>query len=398
MDPRWEETFDLSVEKPLWLMAAIRDRALIGKHDTVGRAYICLDPKRYADFLAHDLWLDLESSGRILLRISMEGEQDDIQFYFGRAFRSLKRCEGDMVRIFVDKMSPFMRQSISRNVLRMLVKSGPLAALDYNKALDRVNEFYRSAIGSTANDIQIPLPQSEKPRVREGELTDVEIEQAIAPLFAYLDVNLQVLNTSLDDTTKEMVMMRAWKEILLVIEGLLIPPLSAIESEMKPLSDKEVDIAFKWLQFLRNFFYADGEGPVPLESLQNQKYRDVVSIRLYYDWSTDALMEECVRMMQQSLRSAPTLRKKAKTVYNQRNLGTIKDKKRQKREAKDVSSGDVIMRILRMRPRTSDFLSQQLSIIASIQSQNEQRAQVLPKEKGRTNSVIPPLPPLRSPG
>jgi hypothetical protein len=60
-------------------------------------------------------------------------------------------------------------------------------------------------------------------------------------------------------------------------------------------------------------------------------------------------MEECVRMMQQSLRSAPTLRKKAKTVYNQRNLGTIKDKKRQKREAKDVSSGDVIMRILRMR-------------------------------------------------
>ena len=130
----------------------------------------------------------------------------------------------------------------------MLVKSGPLAALDYNKALDRVNEFYRQAIGSNSNDIQIPLPQAEKPRLREGELTDVEIEQAIAPLFGYLDVNLQVLNTSLDETTKEMVMMRAWKEILIVIEGLLIPPLSAIESEMKPLSDKEVDIAFKWLQ------------------------------------------------------------------------------------------------------------------------------------------------------
>lgn len=32
--------------------------------------------------------------------------------------------------------------------------------------------------------------------------------------------------------------------------------------------------------------YAGGEGPVPLETLQNQKYRDIVSIRLYYDWHT----------------------------------------------------------------------------------------------------------------
>jgi len=38
------------------------------------------------------------------LRISMEGEKDDIRFYFGRAFRSLKRAEGDMVRTMVDKV------------------------------------------------------------------------------------------------------------------------------------------------------------------------------------------------------------------------------------------------------------------------------------------------------
>ena len=40
------------------------------------------------------------------------------------------------------------------------------------------------------------------------------------------------------------------------------------------------------LQFLRDYFYAGGEGPVPLESLQNQKYRDILSIGLYYDWHT----------------------------------------------------------------------------------------------------------------
>lgn len=61
--------------------------------------------------MVHDLWLDLDSNGRILLRISMEGEKDDIQFYFGRAFRSLKRGEGEMVRIFIDKVR-FSRLSL----------------------------------------------------------------------------------------------------------------------------------------------------------------------------------------------------------------------------------------------------------------------------------------------
>jgi len=86
-------------------MASVRDRAIIGKHDTVGRAYLCLDPRRFGDYLAHELWFDLDTTGRILVRLSMEGEKDDIQFYFGRAFRSLKRAEADMTRIIIDKAS-----------------------------------------------------------------------------------------------------------------------------------------------------------------------------------------------------------------------------------------------------------------------------------------------------
>lgn len=97
-------------------MVSVRDRALVGKHDTVGRAYICLDPRRYGDFLTHDLWLDLDSQGRILLRISMEGEKDDPQFYFGRAFRSLKRAESDMVRVFIDKVCTYTAVSADGKV------------------------------------------------------------------------------------------------------------------------------------------------------------------------------------------------------------------------------------------------------------------------------------------
>lgn len=380
LDPRWDETFDISVEKELWLMLCVRDRALVGKHDTVGRAYLCLDPRRFGDFMAHELWMDLEPSGQVLIRVSMEGEKDDIHFFFGRAFRSLKRAESDMLRVFIDKMSPFIQQCLSRNVVKTLIKSGH-SGLDYNKALGNVTALYRSAIGTSLSEVQIPLHRDEKPRVRPEELTDVEIEQAIIPLFDYFDANLQTLNTYLSDTAKEMVMTRVWKEILTILEGLLIPPLSDTTSDMKPLSDKEVDIVFKWLKFLRDYFHAGGEGPVPLELLQNQKYRDVVSIRLYYDWHTDALMEECVRMMQQSLRSAPTMKKRAKSVYAQRNLGTIKERKKEKREEKEVSSEETIMRILRMRPGTSDFIAQQRQIMTAMQAEQEQRAKELEQRK-----------------
>lgn len=66
---------------------------------------------------------------------------------------------------------------------------------------------------------------------------------------------------------------------------------------------------------------------------------------------SDALMEECVRMMQQRLRAAPS-KKRAKSVYAHKNLGTIKDKKRERRQEKEkteADGSDVIMRILRMR-------------------------------------------------
>ena len=81
-----------------------------------------------------------------------------------------------------------------------------------------------------------------------------------------------------------------------------------------------------------------------MEDLQNAKYREVMSIRFYYDWDTyvshvathlnipdivslrssDQLMEEAVKMMQPHLRAAPTMKKRAKTVLSQRCLPSIR--------------------------------------------------------------------------
>jgi hypothetical protein len=95
-----------------------------------------------------------------------------------------------------------------------------------------------------------------------------------------------------------LVSLRLWKEILTTIEGLLVPPLSDRPTEMRPLSEKELDVVYKWLgvsgcsplfpawsqrgrggtdsalarlQFLVSFFHGAGEG-VPLEDLRNAKY------------------------------------------------------------------------------------------------------------------------------
>ena len=129
-------------------------------------------------------------------------------------------------------------------------------------------------------------------------------------------------------------------------------------------------------------------------------------------------MEECVRMMQQTLRSSPSIKKRAKSVYSQRNLGTIKDRKREKKEEKEISSGETILRILRMRyvlsnrfavsrcmptltlpsrSNTSDFIAQQLQILATMQAEQEQRERQQQKRKAQRPggaSRIPEVPPV----
>ena len=87
---------------------------------------------------------------------------------------------------------------------------------------------------------------------------------------------------------------------------------------MRPLSEKEVDVVYKWLgvsfifllfqateplqlspdslsnrlQFLVNFFHGGGEG-VPLEDLRNAKYLGKLyptSVRPFLDGGTDSLL------------------------------------------------------------------------------------------------------------
>jgi hypothetical protein len=89
-------------------------------------------------------------------------------------------------------------------------------------------------------------------------------------------------------------------------------------------------------------------GGVPLETLQNNKYREILQYLLWHDSSTDALMQECAHSMQQSLRKqAGGQISKSKSVYNQRSLGTIKKRKQDKKQEEAPSNEILIMKLLR---------------------------------------------------
>ncbi|WWC67647.1 uncharacterized protein I206_101557 [Kwoniella pini CBS 10737] len=366
-DPRWDESFDIPVKGNSWFMVTVRHRNLTGKHDVLGRAYLRLDPSQFVDLIPKDVLLPLDTRGHLLLRVGVEGERDDIQYHFGRAFRSLKRTEADMVRAFVDKMTPVLRHTLSRASIKSVLKPNATGSLDYNDALGKLSAAYRSAIGSA----EYSIPPTKQDRSRGP--SDASIETAIHPLFDYLDTNNHTLASSLSPDSMQMVMAKLWKQILMTIEALIVPPLSDKPSRMRALNDGELDIALKWLKFLRDFFYVGGDASgVPLGTLQNAKFNEILSVRIYYDWNTDDLMEECIRGFQATLQNRS--KRPTKSLMSQRNLGTIRARKSAKRALPNPSSNtEMIMRILRMRQGTQEFLAQQLQTISVVKLENPKK-------------------------
>ena len=104
LNPRWDDTIDIMTKGTLNIIATIWDWDAVGSHDYVGRTSLKLDPAHFGDFGPREYWLDLDTQGRLLLRVSMEGERDDIQFYFGKTFRTLKRTEREMTRRTTEKV------------------------------------------------------------------------------------------------------------------------------------------------------------------------------------------------------------------------------------------------------------------------------------------------------
>ncbi len=69
-------------------------------------------------------------------------------------------------------------------------------------------------------------------------VTQLDIENALKPLFNYFDENFAIMKQTLTDASMVMVMTRLWKEVLLALEGIMVPPLSAKPSAQRPLLNR----------------------------------------------------------------------------------------------------------------------------------------------------------------
>ncbi|KAL2271309.1 hypothetical protein VTJ83DRAFT_680 [Remersonia thermophila] len=381
LNPRWDESVDITVSGPLNLIATIWDHDMIGDHDFVGRTSLKLDPVHFSDYLPREFWLDLDTQGRLLIRVSMEGERDDIQFHFGKAFRHLKRTERDMVRKVTSKLNMHINTSLSHETLRGLLNKG---------------------IGASVANLW-----KKRQSTVSTSVTPAEVEAALQPLFTYFDDNFAIMKQTLTDATMMAVMTRLWKEVLLAIENLLVPPLSDKPSTQKPLTQAEMDVVYRWLELLFHFFNARDAASgevlgVPADVLKSPKWHELASLNFFYFDSTENLIRTSERMaaanaqraqqLQQQLRSpnpnrlsapmgvaappaAPshshslsvpsvpfgslgTIRR-GKSILMSRNLGTMRRAKEEKwREAQADPSDDMILRILRMRPEASHYLKE----------------------------------------
>ncbi|KAK2626553.1 hypothetical protein QTJ16_003728 [Diplocarpon rosae] len=375
LNPRWDESVDITVQGALNVIATVWDWDTFGDHDFVGRTSLKLDPVHFSDYMPREYWLNLDTQGRLLLRVSMEGERDDIQFYFGKAFRLLKRTERDMTRNITDKvftltssqylprltraqLSQYINTSLSTDALRHVLSPGGISA--------SVTSLWKSR-------------QSIMPAV-----TPLDVENALKPLFTYFDENFAIMKQTLTDASMIMVMTRLWKEVLLALEGLLVPPLSDKPSGQRPLTQQEMDIVFRWLELLFDFFHARDEETgevmgVPADVLKSPKYHELASLNFFYFDTTENLIRTSERMTTASIQRAnvqrnrlsapPTLgasfggllgatsMKRSKSIMLSRNLGTMKKAKEEKRkEAQADPSDDMILRILRMRPEAASYL------------------------------------------
>jgi hypothetical protein len=215
--------------------------------------------------------------------------------------------------------------------------------------------------------------------------TQDEIEAALDPLFTYFNDNFEIMNKTLTSEAMKMVMARLWKEVLVTIEGLLVPPLSDKPSHQRPLTQQEVDIVSKWLGLLLTFFQVPDEvtgeaNGVSLDILKSPKYHEIQSMIFFYFESTDTLIRTSERMASANAARQQNNKNKmltpngpgsiggpggmlgvpvrrAKSVMFVRNMGTMRKAKAEKwREAQADPNDDMILRILRMRPEAAGYL------------------------------------------
>lgn len=327
--PEWDEEFEitLAANSSLTISVTAWDEKTIGSHSICGRALLQLDPHRFKhDGIPQEIYLDLDSQGRILLEVAVESERLDAIFVTGRAYRCLKRSQERCVNLIVAKFSRFIHYCFSRSNLRSICGS----------------------MGTVK-------PSQE------------QMDEAMMPLYNYLNQNLEVLAQYLTQEMLMKVMVAAWNVVVSSADELLLPKLasaktfqlSTIGSKLsltstgtsgwqsavstavasvsnsigisgfgRLLTNNELETVFAWLTFLCfDFFHNNGNGP-PIADLKNEHYQSLLLVPVYYDRDIEFLFLEVDRL-------SPAY---VKVLRERNNFTGFETKDTREKEAKQIKS------------------------------------------------------------
>lgn len=297
-NPEWDEEFEITLapNENMTMTATVWEEKF-GAHSVCGRALLQLEPRKFKhDGIAQEVYLDLDSQGRILIEIAVESEREDAVFAMGRAHRALRRSEQRITKMIVTKFSKFIKRCFSRSTLKFVC-------------------------GGSGNI---------KP-------TQEQMDEAMKPLYNYLNMNLLVLAQYLSKEILLRVMLEAWNVVVASADELLLPKLtsarvlknsiigygrgnlsatnlkmgwqSAVSSAVanvtnsignlgfgKTLTANEIETVIAWLDFLCiDFFHNGGNGP-PVSELKTEQYQSILLIPVYYDYENTYLIQEVERL------------------------------------------------------------------------------------------------------
>ncbi|ORX59883.1 hypothetical protein BCR36DRAFT_579330 [Piromyces finnis] len=338
LNPIWNETFQVSIcpTNSLDVKVYNKNSNFLMENQICGTGTIKFS-SIYNNHQTHDVWVDLEPQGRVLIRLTKVGNSENLEFHLKQATHHLKRCRDDFVRAIVNRMTPYMRivlykmikdqeasktvgSSLSKNLLNVArqYSIGPISGNqnNNNNNSDNNNDNNNTSNNPSEQKNQNPNTRNDqyadlyKPFYSEEELKEMvtntghnvlepismlECETSLAPLTRYLNRNLQTLCLGLSPKMAKIVITKIWCEVLIIIENTMIPQLyGPIEKDRKILNPRQLAAINNAFMILYSFFHADGQGMGLSKDLleHGSKYNSIKHLFTIYGMSPISIQKE----------------------------------------------------------------------------------------------------------
>jgi hypothetical protein len=332
LNPIWDETFQVSIcpTTSLDIKVYNKNSNFLMENQICGTGTINFTSV-YNNHQTHDVWVELEPQGRVLVRLTKMGNSENLEFHLKQASHHLKRCRDDFIRAIVNRMVPYMRivlykmikdqeatqtmgSSLSKNffnITRQYSIGGGGSNNNNNNDSNNASNNQNQNQNKSGNDTDIqkkPNPTMRndqyadlyKPFYSEADLKQMvtvsghnvldpismlECETSLVPLTRYLNRNLQTLCLGLSPKMAKIVITKIWCEVLIIIENIMIPQLfGPIEKDRKMLNPRQLGVIDNAFKILYSFFHADGQGMgLSTDLLEHgSKYKSIIHLLTIY--------------------------------------------------------------------------------------------------------------------